>query len=84
MAVFVECADCGAFVARYTLKEYTCDDPYRSYLRMMRGRDMASGADARKKGESFADELWSGYREAKETSLAKEETIDVEDLLGGV
>ena len=79
--VFVECADCGAFVARYTLGAYTCDDPYRSYLRQMRVRAMDSGSDAHKRVEGYAERLWGDYRDAKSITAEKEETVDVEDLL---
>ncbi len=46
LTVFVECADCKEFVARYTLKFYTCEDPYRSFLRRMRNQRMSSGPAA--------------------------------------
>ena len=80
-AVFVECAECSTFVARYTLRAYTCEDPYRSHLRLMRSRDMSSGAATKEKGERFAAELWEGYRKAKEITDPKEISHSVEDLL---
>jgi len=82
--VFVECASCGAFVSRYTLKAYTCDDPYRSYLRQMRSRTLDSGADALKKEESFSTRLWEDYKTVKELTAEKEEAADIEDLLNDV
>ena len=80
-AVFVECAECGAFVARYTLRAYTCEDPYRSYLRQMRSRNMSSGAATHEKAETFAGELWAGYRDVKKLTGEQEEARSVEDLL---
>ena len=80
-AVFVDCADCGAFVARYTLRAYTCEDPYRSHLRLMRSRDMSSGAATKEKGERFAAELWEGYQKAKKITDAMDKSHSVEDLL---
>jgi hypothetical protein len=82
--VFVECASCGAFVCRYTLKAYTCDDPYRSYLRQMRNRTMDSGSDALQKEKVFASNLWEDYEAVKALTAGNEETVDVEDLLNDV
>lgn len=79
-AVFVECAACGEFVARYTLKNYTCEDPYRSFLRQMRHQRMSSGAAAHKTGQEFADRLWADWEEAKRLP-AEGEIHHIEDLL---
>ncbi|MBD3237696.1 MAG: hypothetical protein GF330_13415 [Candidatus Eisenbacteria bacterium] len=79
--VFIECLECGAFVARYTLRAYTSEDPYRSYLRLMRQRHMSSGAATRKAVEQFRTELWNDYRRVKEMVQAAEESRSVEDLL---
>ena len=80
--VFVECAECEAFVARYTLRSYTCDDPYRSYLRQMRTRGHDSGALAHKTSEEFSTRLWDDYAAVKQQVGEDEENRDVEDLLG--
>ncbi len=84
VAVFVACADCGEFVARYSLKSYTCDDPYRSFLRLMRQQRMASGSLAASKASGFADELKEEFDLARRLSAEREETRDVEDLLEGI
>jgi len=81
VAVFVECASCGAFVARYTLKAYTGNDPYLSFLRLMRQRRMASGSQARATAESYQEELREEFRLAKEIATAREETRDLDELL---
>lgn len=41
--VYVRCADCGAFVARYTLARYTSEQTYESLLRNLRHFAYASG-----------------------------------------
>lgn len=79
--VFVECAACGRFVARYTLKDYTCEDPYRSFLRRMRQRRMASGSKARQSAERFQAELEADYAQARRQVRSDEETRDLEELL---
>jgi hypothetical protein len=82
--IFVECGECGTFVCRYTLKSYTCDDPYRSYLRQMRDRTTDSGSDALKKEEEFSTRLWENYRAVKDLVAESEETADIEDLLNDI
>jgi len=79
--VFVECAVCGTFTARYGLHTYTSEDPYRSYLRMMRHRRFSSGADAKKKSKEFSTSLWEDYEKVKKIITDHEETRPVEDLL---
>ena len=81
--VFVECAACGRFVARYTLKDYTCEDPYRSFLRRMRQRRMASGSQARQTAERFKADLDADYAQARRLANSGEETRDLEVLLDG-
>lgn len=84
VAVFVACADCGRFVARYTLKSYTCDDPYRSFLRLMRQQRMASGSLAASKAAGFASELEAEFELAKKICAEREEIRDVEEILAGL
>lgn len=81
-AVFVECASCHTFVARYTLKCYTCEDPYRSFLRLMRLREQISASAVSSSANQFTERLWSDYAKAKEIAASQEETCDVEDLIG--
>ncbi|MBN1423011.1 hypothetical protein JXA88_00505 [Candidatus Fermentibacteria bacterium] len=79
--VFVECATCGAFVARYTLTTYTSEDPYRSYLRLMRKKRSDSGAATRQAGQKFVTEVWEGYRQAKDLVADSEEVDHLEEIL---
>ena len=65
--VFVECASCGGFVARYTLKIYTSDKPYESYLRLLHRRPMASGSATKNALSLFKERLMKNYRKVKET-----------------
>ncbi len=79
--VFVECATCGSFVARYTLNIYTSEDPYRSYLRLMRKKRSDSGVATRQGSQEFIAEVWEGYREAKELIAQHEEVVHLEEIL---
>jgi hypothetical protein len=79
--IYVECVSCGAFVARYTLKMYTGDDPYASYLRLMRQHRMSSGSATHLGFEGFREELVRGYERARAASVANEETLDLDKIL---
>lgn len=79
--VFVECVTCGSFVARYTLNAYTSEDPYRSYLRLMRKKRSDSGTATRNAGQEFVAEVWEGYRKAKELVADREEVAHLEEIL---
>ncbi len=79
--VYIECDSCGAFVARYTLKMYTGDDPYASYLRLMRQHRMISGTATHTGFEGFRDELLAGFERARAAAMANEETVDLDDML---
>ena len=79
--VFVECAECGAFVARYTLKMYTGDHPYRSFLRLMRARRMSSGAATQKASQQFIQELEEGLAAARSVAAEGPPPPNLEDVL---
>ncbi|MCP4545980.1 MAG: hypothetical protein GY835_05880 [bacterium] len=81
LRVFVECSECQEFVARYTLKFYTCEDPYRSFLRRMRHQRMSSGPAAAKASKAFSETLWEKFGKAKELAAAHEENRELEDIL---
>jgi hypothetical protein len=81
MEVFVECVKCGAFVSRYTLKIYTGDDPYRSFLRLMHQRRMDTGAAAQDAISSFKEQLKTDYEKVKKEVEQGEETRKLEDVL---
>ncbi|MBN2538235.1 hypothetical protein JXB37_08170 [candidate division WOR-3 bacterium] len=51
--VYVRCADCGAFVARYTLLRYTSEQTYESLLRNLRRFSYASGKRCLQEIEEF-------------------------------
>jgi hypothetical protein len=55
--VYVECADCGAFVARYTLRGYTSNKTYESLLRKLRSSRFNSGKQTMRAVELFGRDV---------------------------
>ena len=55
--VYIECAECGEFVARYTLSAYTSDKSYESLLRRLRFTRINSGKRAMNMVECFEDDV---------------------------
>ena len=82
--VFVECADCGAFVARYGLKHYTSDDAYASYIRLMHTRRMASGTATSKAIDHFREELLKNYRKVKEEVSTREDPRSIDEIISTI
>ena len=79
--VFVECSDCREFVARYTLKTYTSDDFYRSYLRFIHQRRMNSGTSTKKALEDFKNSIKRDFEKVKKDVKEHEETRRIEELI---
>ncbi|MBN2055040.1 hypothetical protein JW905_08960 [bacterium] len=79
--VFVECITCGAFVARYTLKDYTGEDPYRSFQRQARKQHQAVDAGNKDDKQKYINKVWENYKKAKSITAVHEDHHDLEDIL---
>lgn len=80
LRVYVECANCHAFVARYTLLTYTSDKPYEVLLRRLRCLEYASGKKALRELEEYSKNIEQEFNHAKSLVLT-DETRTVEDLI---
>ncbi len=78
--VYVECANCHSFVARYTLLTYTSDKPYEVLLRRLRCLEYASGKKALRELEEYNKFIEQEFTHAK-SLVAHEETRTIEDLI---
>ena len=81
--VYVECSQCGSFVARYTLKRYTSNKPFESLLNFLR-KPTESGRDVLKNIEAFTKEIEEEYRRIKEKVKEKEEKQKIEEIICGL
>lgn len=78
--VYVECANCHAFVARYTLLTYTSDKPHEVLLRRLRCLEYASGKKALRELEEYNKFIEQEFAHAKSLVVAGE-TRTIEDLI---
>ena len=81
MEIFIECASCGTFTARYIIKIYTSDKPYESYLRLFHQRPMDSGPATKNAISLFKERLMKNYREVKEAVSKQEDPRTIEEIL---
>ncbi len=82
MKVYVVCAKCGAFVARYKVSRYTSDKPYASLLKIL--RISPSCPDSRemiKELEAFSSEVEKEFKETKKLIETKPTEKKIEELL---
>lgn len=79
--VYVQCAKCGGFVARYTLRAYTSDKTYESLLRRFRSAKLTSGKRALHIVEAFGDDIRREYEHVLELVKTREDQRRVEDII---
>jgi hypothetical protein len=75
--VYVECADCHSYVARYTLLTYTSDKPYEVLLRRLKCLEYASGKKALRELEEYSKNIENEFNHVKSlTATESEKTIE--------
>ncbi len=79
--VYIECAECGKFVARYTLLSYTSDKSYESLLQKMRFTRANSGKRTLRMVEGFEDEVKKEFEHVLEIVKTNEDERYVEDII---
>ncbi len=79
--VYIECAECGGFVARYTLSGYTSDKTYESLLRRMRSTKFSSGKRAMRMVEGFGDKVSEEFRYVLDLIRKNEDERTIEEII---
>jgi hypothetical protein len=79
--VYVQCASCGEFVARYTLRGYTSDTMYDSLLERLRYTRLNSGRRAMRIVEEFGSEVSDEYRHVLELIRTAEDERRIEEII---
>ena len=79
--VYIECGECGTFVARYTLLSYTSDKSYESLLRKMRFTRANSGKRTLKMVEGFEDDVKKEFEHVLKLVKTDEDKRHVEDII---
>jgi hypothetical protein len=79
--VYVQCASCGEFVARYTLRGYTSDTMYESLLERLRYTRLTSGRRAMRIIEEFGAEVTDEYGHVLELIRNAEDERRIEEII---
>jgi hypothetical protein len=79
--VYVQCARCGEYVARYTLTGYTSDEPYESLLRKLRFIRLSSGKRALKMVETFGDDVQEEFKHVLDLIRTGEDKRRMEEII---
>jgi len=79
--VYVRCAKCGAFVARYTLSRYTSDQPYESLLRILRRYSLTDSRRSVAEIEAFTRGIEEKFREALRMAEEGGEKRRIEEII---
>lgn len=79
--VYVECADCGAFVSRYTLRGYTSDKTYESLLRKLRSSRFNSGKRTMRTIELYGKDVAEEYDHVRRMIKKSEDKRKMEEII---
>lgn len=79
--VYIECSECGQFVARYTLAGYTSDKTYESILEKLRYIKINSGKRTKKLVEGFGEEVRDEYEHVLEMVRKGEDYRRIEEII---
>ena len=79
--IYVQCADCGEYVARYIISGYTSERRYESCLHSLRFDCHASGARTMRKINAFAEKFEREYQHVLDLIREAEDQRDIEQII---
>lgn len=79
--VYIECAECHSYVARYTLLTYTSDKPYEVLLRRLKCLEYSSGKKALRELEEYSRNIESEFDHVRTLITSTETEKTVEDMI---
>lgn len=79
--VYVKCADCGSYVARYVLARYTSDRGYESLLANLRGYAHRSGKRCLEQIEEFGAMVEAEFERVQKLAVEKPQEQRVEEMI---
>ncbi len=79
--VYVKCADCGSYVARYVLTRYTSDRSYESLLAGLRGFAHQSGKRCLEQIEEFGAMVEAEFARVQRLAIDKPQEHRVEEMI---
>lgn len=81
LRVYIQCAKCGEFVARYTLRGYTSNKTYESLLRRLRETRFTSGKRTLHIVEGFGENIAEEYERVIDLVRTQQDSRSVEDII---
>jgi hypothetical protein len=81
LRVYVQCASCGEFVARYALRRYTSNKTYESLLSRMRDTRLTSGKRTLHLVEGFGESIEEEYRRVLDLIKTAEDQRRIEEII---
>ncbi len=79
--VYVKCADCGSYVARYVLSRYTSDRSYESLLASLRGFAHRSGKRCLEQIEEFGAMVEAEFERVQKLAIENPQKQRVEEMI---
>jgi len=79
--VYVQCASCEEFVARYTLRGYTSNKSYESVLSRLRDTRLSSGKRTLRIVEGFEDSVAEEYSHVLDLVKTQEDDRRIEEII---
>ncbi len=79
--VYVECAECGSFVSRYTLSGYTSSETYQSLLQKLRFQRINSGKRTMKTVQSFGRDVQEEFELVRQLIKTDQDARKMEEII---
>ena len=79
--VYIQCAKCGRYAARYTLSAYTSDEPYESLLQKLRFTRLTSGKRTFSMVEEYCGEIEAEFVHVLELIRTQEDQRRIEEII---
>lgn len=79
--VYVQCASCGGFVARYTLRGYTSSKSYESVLARLRDTRLSSGKRTLRIVEGFEESVAEEYKRILDLIKTQQDERHIEEII---
>ena len=81
LRVYVQCARCGGFVARYTLRGYTSNKTYESLLSRLRDTRFTSGKRTLHIVEGFGENVAKQYEHVLDLVKNRQDQRRIEEII---
>ncbi|BAS28708.1 hypothetical protein [Limnochorda pilosa] len=81
LEVYVACAACDSFIARYTVERYTSSESYEGLLRLLGGHVVTSERELMRELAAIDDEVRRRFERVRELAREHEDPRRIEQIL---